>query len=195
MNAHQKLYYCYTIMSQMRKNITELGWRRDPKRVNVVPRLIEIFVLIIRDFTNDFKVCHSTVNKCVILRLVPWSGHWSIEVGGPRGRAREKFPHHLAQRRTTRSRVPPTVASGNRSRPNGPRARRHESRPLALSRRGSSRCTLLAVCPPSPPRPPSPRQASPPTSAEGRTSPLALPLHDWSLHSGERSHVMGPLPH
>jgi len=79
----------------------------------------------------------------------------------------------------TRSRVPPTVAPGNRGRPNGPRARPHESRPPALSRHGSGRRTLLVVCPPSPPRPPSPRQASPPTSAEGRASTLVLPLHDW----------------
>ncbi|EGI64562.1 hypothetical protein G5I_06751 [Acromyrmex echinatior] len=122
----------------------------------------------------------------------------SKEGGGPRGRAREKIPHHSAGYRTTRSRVPPTVrrvAPGNRGRPNGPRARPHESRPLALSRHGPGRRTLLAVCPPSPPRPPSPRQASPPTSAEGCASPLALPLHDWSLHSDERSHVIGPPPH
>lgn len=79
----------------------------------------------------------------------------------------------------TRSRVPPTVAPGNRGRPNGPRARPHESRPPALSQHGSGRRTLLVVCPPSPPRPPSPRQASPPTSAEGRASTLVLPLHDW----------------
>lgn len=106
-------------------------------------------------------------------------GRSSSEGGGPRGRAREKVPHHLEQNRMTRSRVPPTVAPGNRGRPNGPRASPHESRPPALSRHGSGRRTLLVVCPPSPPRPPSPRQASPPTSAEGRASTLVLPLHDW----------------
>ncbi|KYN13927.1 hypothetical protein ALC57_14001 [Trachymyrmex cornetzi] len=101
-------------------------------------------------------------------------------------RARAYRPQYAGLRR---------VAPGNRGRPNGPRARPHESRPLALSRHGPGRRTLLAVCPPSPPRPPSPRQASPPTSAEGCASPLALPLHDWSLHSDERSHVIGPPPH
>lgn len=137
---------------------------------------------------------HSWVNKSERLSYLGFGGS-SSEGGGPRGRAREKVPHYLVGYRTMRSRVPPTVAPGNRGRPNGPRARPHESRPPALSRHGPGRRTLLAVCPPSPPRPPSPRQASPPTSAEGRTSPLALPLHDWSLHSGERSHVTGPPPH
>ncbi|EZA52166.1 hypothetical protein X777_08678 [Ooceraea biroi] len=118
-----------------------------------------------------------------------------LEGGEPRGRAREKVPHHLARYRTTRSRVPPTVVPSNRGRPNGPRVHPYESRPPALSQHGPDRRTLLVVCPPSPPRPPSPRQASPPTSAEGCASAFALPLYDWSLHSGERYHVTRPTPH
>lgn len=82
------------------------------------------------------------------------------EDGEPRGRAREKIPHHLMRYRTMRSRVPPTVAPSNRDRPNRHRASSHESRLPALSRYGPGHRTLLVVCPPSPPRPPSTRHRS-----------------------------------